>query len=162
MLHQSPLIYMIRSLILWMVFFQYASAALPKDDDSQLQQAILYYVNGYRASKNLPPLQLEARASAAAKQHSHEMAVHAIPFGHLYFEKRINALRQHVHGYRGAAENVAYYKLNAKELVRQWIASPGHRQNIVGPYQLTGIGIAHSKQGWAYYTQLFIGTTLRT
>jgi uncharacterized protein YkwD len=51
---------------------------------------------------------------------------------------------------------VAYYKSDAKKLVDAWIASRGHRQNILGNYNLTGIGIAHNKKGWGYYTQIFI------
>jgi hypothetical protein len=39
-----------------------------------------------------------------------------------------------------------------------WIKSPGHRHNIVGRYNLTGIGIVRDSAGKLYYTQLFART----
>jgi uncharacterized protein YkwD len=36
-----------------------------------------------------------------------------------------------------------------------WIHSPGHRQNILGHYNLTGIAIAYDSQHKPYYTQVF-------
>ncbi len=42
-----------------------------------------------------------------------------------------------------------------------WLRSPGHRENIEGAYDLTGIGVARSRQGVYYFTQLFAGTRAR-
>ncbi len=41
-------------------------------------------------------------------------------------------------------------------MVEQWLTSPGHKRNIVGNYNITGIGIARDKQGKLYYTQIFL------
>lgn len=126
------------------------------DADSYDQKMILYYVNQYRAKYHLVPLKLINTISQEAAHHSSDMARKAMPFGHSGFNGRINRLYHQIPHCNGGAENVAYYRINAKRLVEGWIASSGHRQNILGNYNLTGIGIAHGKKGWAYYTQIFL------
>jgi uncharacterized protein YkwD len=37
------------------------------------------------------------------------------------------------------------------------VAPPGHRKNIEGPYEVTGIGVARNAQGEVYFTQIFVG-----
>ena len=39
-----------------------------------------------------------------------------------------------------------------------WINSPGHHKNIVGDFNLTGIGIAKNNEGKYYFNQIFIKT----
>ena len=124
--------------------------------DAEHQKMILYYVNAYRSKHHLSPLKMSTVISLEATQHSRDMASKAMPFGHTNFNGRIKRLYQQFKDCRGGAENVAYYKLDTKKLVEQWVASPGHRRNIEGSYNLTGIGIAHGKTGWAYYTQIFL------
>ena len=131
---------------------------VPAGDDVRFQSMILHYVNEYRVKHRLAPLEMNQAISNEAATHSRAMASRAIPFGHAHFDGRIKRLYRQFDSSRGGAENVAYYKLDAKRLVEQWIASPGHRQNIMGNYNLTGIGIAHDKKGWAYYTQIFLRT----
>ena len=124
--------------------------------DTEYQKKILYYVNEFRAKHHLAPLKMVNTISTEAAQHSRDMANKRMSFGHQGYNGRIKRLYKKVTLCRGGAENVAYYKLDAKKLVDAWVASPGHRQNIMGNYNLTGIGIAHGKKGWAYYTQIFL------
>lgn len=126
------------------------------NNDAEMRKMILYYINAYRAKHHLSPLSLNEAASQEAAKHSRAMASKSIPFGHAHFNERIQHVYQQVTHCNGGAENVAYYQLNAKRLVDAWIASPGHRRNIEGHYNVTGIGIAHGKTGWAYYTQIFV------
>jgi uncharacterized protein YkwD len=121
-------------------------------------QLILHYINEHRAKRHLPPLKLVPSISAEAVQHSQDMAKHTLPFGHQRFEDRMKRLYAAMRNCKAGAENVAYYKTNAKKLVDAWVTSPGHRRNIEGHYNLTGIGIAYGKKGWAYYTQIFLRT----
>ena len=37
------------------------------------------------------------------------------------------------------------------------LASPAHRENLEGPYDLTGIGVARSRSGEVFFTQFFVG-----
>ena len=133
-----------------------AAAKLGAQDDVRIQNEILYYVNAYRAKHHLSPLKMSSVISNEATQHSRHLASKRIPFGHDGFSGRIKRLYAHFKECRGGAENVAYYKIDPKVLVEKWVASPGHRRNIEGRYNLTGIGIAHAKKGWAYYTQIFV------
>ena len=58
------------------------------------------------------------------------------------------------------AENVASsqgYPDAAAEAVRGWLGSAGHRKNIEGPYDRTGVGVARSATGEVFFTQIFVG-----
>lgn len=128
------------------------------EDDLARKKMILHYINIYRAKHFLAPLKLNETASQIATEHSRAMAQKIVPFGHARFNQRIKRLYQVLAPCNGGAENVAFYKIDAKKLVDAWIASPGHRHNILGGYNVTGIGIAHGKPGWAYFTQVFVKT----
>jgi uncharacterized protein YkwD len=58
-----------------------------------------------------------------------------------------------------AAENVATnsgYEDPGSRAVEGWKNSPGHRKNMLGDFTLTGIGVARSRPGAYYYTQIFL------
>ena len=126
--------------------------------DAKYQTEILHHVNEYRKQRHLQPLKLVDSISIVAAKHSRDMADKTISFGHQGFDIRIKELYKKIEHCQAGAENVAYYRLNPKKLVDAWVASPGHRKNIEGNYNLTGIGIAHGKKGWAYFTQIFLRT----
>jgi uncharacterized protein YkwD len=125
---------------------------------SPMQKAVLFYINQYRTQKGLSPLQLNYLMSKEAEIHSREMATHKIGFGHKDFNKRIKRLFNEIKGCRGGAENVAYAYKDAQDVVKNWLTSPGHRRNIDGPYNLTGIGLARDSNGKIYFTQIFLRT----
>lgn len=115
-------------------------------------------VNKYRASKDLAPLKFNALISEQARIHSENMAQQIVEFSHNGFSDRIQALDKSI-SYSGAAENVAYnmgHKNPVDTAVAGWIESDGHRQNMVGNYNLTGVGVATNPQGEYYFTQIFI------
>ncbi len=132
------------------------TAVASVDIDKANQKAILFYVNEYRVKHHLKPLQLNNLMSEAAAKHSRDMARHAVPFGHKNFDKRIHRLFSEIKDCKGGAENVAYNYKDGKDVVRNWLTSRGHRMNIEGNYNLTGIGLARDKNGKLYFTQLFI------
>lgn len=145
-----------------MVFFPLAVAAHQNtrtESDRKNQQAILVYVNQYRAKLGLKPLIMNKSMVIEAAKHSRDMARHAIPFGHRYFNKRIHRLFKEITQCQAGAENVAYNYKDAKEVVRNWLTSRGHRRNIEGNYNLTGIGLARDARGKLYFTQIFLRTT---
>jgi uncharacterized protein YkwD len=115
-------------------------------------------INTYRKNQGLEPLILDPLLSAQARQHSQDMADGLIPFGHDGFQDRVTASNI---GYGGAAENVAYnqgYTRPSTVAVEAWLRSSGHKTNIEGNYNLTGIGVAKNVQGRIYYTQMFLRT----
>lgn len=48
------------------------------------------------------------------------------------------------------------YSEEATAAVQGWIKSTGHRQNMEGNFNLTGIGVATNAKGQYYFTQMFI------
>ncbi len=114
-------------------------------------------VNRYRQHRNLPPLVADPAISAQAKAHSEEMA-RSSNMSHDGFDRRANLVSKTI-VYRSAAENVAFnagYAQPDLVAVKGWIASAGHHRNMVGQYDLTGIGVAKNAKGEYYFTQIFI------
>ena len=114
-------------------------------------------VNKYRQSRNLPPLTMDSAIVAEARAHSEQMAKLG-QMSHDGFNERVTSVSKTII-YRKAAENVAYNMGYGKPdlvAVQGWIESPGHQKNMVGPYDLTGIGVAKNDKGVYYFTQIFI------
>ena len=114
-------------------------------------------VNKYRQSRNLPPLVIDPAISVQAKAHSEQMA-RTGNMSHDGFNERVDSVSKTI-VYRKAAENLAYnmgYGQPDLVAVQGWIESPGHQRNMVGPYDLTGIGVAKNAKGQYYFTQIFI------
>jgi uncharacterized protein YkwD len=123
--------------------------------NAKLIKDILYYTNEFRASKGKPPLKLESYCSQLAQKHSDNMAAGKVAFGHDQFEIRNDAVTLKFHGVSGVGENVAYGNLDAKGVVDGWIKSPGHRKNMLGDFNMIGIGAA-PKGRITYFTQFFV------
>ncbi len=122
-----------------------------------MEDEILELINEYRASQSLPPFEMAQEIAEVAEGHSKEMAKGKVGFGHDGFDERVSKIRSKFGG-TSAAENVAYGSRTAKEVVDMWLHSKGHKKNIIsGKYKFTGIGIARSKDGTLYFTQIFIG-----
>jgi uncharacterized protein YkwD len=124
---------------------------------TQLELDTYNLVNKYRQTHNLPPLVIDPAISAEAKAHSEQMA-RSGNMSHDGFNDRVASVSKTI-VYRSAAENVAYNMGYGKpELVaiQGWIESPGHQHNMVGQYDLTGIGVAKNARGEYYFTQIFI------
>jgi len=126
------------------------------DIGGSMEEQILYYTNKFRKSKGLPPLQLNETISREARDHSRDMASGRTGFGHEGFEERVDHVSKKLGRVASAAENVAYGNLDAAGVVNGWIKSPGHRRNMLGNYNLIGIGAARGKGKIIFFTQVFI------
>lgn len=136
-----------------------ATSAPVNARSAALEREVFDLVNRYRRAHGLPALELDARISREARQHSAAMAAGASPFGHDGFDRRVAALER-VMTCRGSAENVAFnqgHSSPASAAVRQWLESREHRRNIEGRYAATGVGVALGPSGGVYFTQLFVG-----
>ncbi len=115
-------------------------------------------INRHRVSQRLAPLAYDERIAAIAREHSQAMA-NGRPFGHEGFEARRGAVQRFL-PYRSLAENVAFNNhpvdATVPDAVARLIASPGHRTNIEGNFDVTGVGIARSPGGTFFYTQIFV------
>jgi uncharacterized protein YkwD len=121
-----------------------------------MEASVLELINKYRASKGLGALKMNNAIAEESLKHSSDMASNKVPFSHDGFNSRAKRLEGKIKGMRSVAENVAYGQRTAKEVVEDWIKSPGHKMNIEGNYTQTGIGIAANKKGVLYYTQMFV------
>lgn len=115
-------------------------------------QAIIAETNAFRARHGLAPLKADPRLNALAGDWSRQMAARG------QLSHRPNMLQAYPAGTTVAAENVAMNgpSATAKDLVRQWANSPGHRRNMLDP-RLThmGAGSARAADGYVYATQNF-------
>lgn len=153
------IILVITSLLLGISQLTYAAPATKSiNNDIAIQNQILVYINQYRQQHGLTPLKMDNKIVKEARNHSIDMANHTMPFGHKYFKSRIDRLHAQIKNSNAGAENVAYNYKDAQDVVKNWLRSPGHKRNIVGNYDLTGIGIARDHNEKIYFTQIFLKT----
>ncbi len=119
-------------------------------------EEILRGINKYRQMKGLGALVNQADIAKEAYEHSKNMAEGKVPFSHDGFEGRAKRLMKKVPNTNTIAENVAYGKLSSDEVIQKWIQSEGHRKNIEGKYGLSGIGVYQRKDGYLFFTQIFM------
>ena len=119
-------------------------------------------VNDYRLELELPPMTLLEEFSLLARKHSEAMAQGDVDLGHDGFSERYQMARS-VAILSSAGENVGM-NFAAQDPVNNaidnWLDSDGHRQNIEGDFNLTGVGIARNELGAIYFTQLFFSGEL--
>lgn len=127
-----------------------------KKPSNTLSQQILTLTNEHRTSKGLQPLKISEAANQEALQHSKNMAIGKVPFSHDGFNTRSSRLSKLIKNTTATGENVAYGAQNAQEVIEMWLNSNVHRQNIEGQFNLIGIGVAKSKDGTNYFTQIFV------
>jgi uncharacterized protein YkwD len=118
---------------------------------------ILQGINTFRHQQGLPPLEANAAVAKIAARHSANMADHRVPFSHEGFRRRMQQLFAQFPETHGAAENVAFSDWDdATRIVNQWLSSPLHRKNILGNFNLTGIGIARGDHQRVFVTEIFL------
>jgi len=123
---------------------------------NSMEASILHYVNMHRRSLGLRDLQMIEPANQQAYNHSRDMATGRASFGHDGFSQRVSNISNAIGRVSGSAENVAYGNLSAREVVDVWINSAGHRKNMEGNYNQTGIGVYSDRRGVLYFTQIFV------
>ncbi len=138
-----------------------ASASVTSATAADLEHYVHRLVNEHRVSQGLKPLAFNPEISIIARNHSRNMASGQVGFGHGGIESR----RQEIAGFiarAGVGENVAMVPKRPSRAgavaVSNWLESPGHRRNIEGAYDLTGVGIAQGPTGAYFFTQLFVRT----
>ncbi|MCH2021104.1 MAG: CAP domain-containing protein [Saprospiraceae bacterium] len=124
-------------------------------ETNKINYSILKQINQYRITKNLSELQIDTNIQNMAIHHAQKMANSSISLSHKGFKKRAESLIEKIGG-STVAENVALGQKDASLIVESWLNSIEHRINIEGDYNLTGIGIAISKNNEYYYCQIFL------
>jgi uncharacterized protein YkwD len=116
-----------------------------------LEGGVLAELNDVRAAHGLRPLALSPQLSAAARQHNAEMLTDGYfeheSFGGSPFWKRIQRFYAKASFARwSVGENLLWSSpdIQAKRAVKVWMASPGHRENILEPdWREIGISALH-------------------
>ena len=114
-------------------------------------------VNLERAKAGLPRLAADEGLRGAARLKSRDMSArgycgHESPF----FGSPFEMLSGLGINYRHAGENVAMGYKTPEAVMRGWMESPGHRNNILnGDYERIGVGVVINPYGTVYWTQLF-------
>jgi len=117
-----------------------ADAASSAATLSPSEEALLTVMNQARAANGLLPLHADARLERAARDHSSTM-LRTDRFYHGAFNARIRGV-----GVRAprVGENLAWgvgSLSRARAIVNMWLASPGHRANLLHPgYRIVGVG----------------------
>ncbi|MEO3808924.1 CAP domain-containing protein [Sphaerisporangium sp. B11E5] len=122
---------------------------------AQLEAAAVRLTNQERTRRGCAPLRVDGRLTRSARAHSRDMAAkgyfdHTSPSGTTPWQRMARA------GYsNSAAENIARGYASAEETVRNWMANPGHRRNILNCQITTvGVGVAYGG-GDIWWTQDF-------
>ena len=123
----------------------------------KLEDATFNAINHVRTQFGLKVLTSKKELVQLSRDHSKNMATNKVAFGHDGFQLRSEkVLKNNKCDFFG--ENVAYTYLAKDPIqvsVEGWMKSPLHRENILGDFDQTGIGICYSKEGKCYLTQIF-------
>jgi uncharacterized protein YkwD len=125
----------------------------------QIENQIFDLVNAHRKKINKPLLVRNSAMDEQARIHSRNMAAGKVAFGHIGATKRLKIIAKSLKSMDRGGENVfecsGSFPNLAAEALKGWLESEGHRENIEGDYNLTGMGVAIAPNGDYYFTQIF-------
>lgn len=124
----------------------------PIPSSNNIGQRVLDLSNAERAKVGAPPLRFDAQLTAAAQTHTNLMVQYNQLSHQLPGEPSLgDRVRQAGYGWSGVAENIAQGQRSPEAVLQSWMASQGHRQNLLNPnYRDLGVGYANN-----YWTQVF-------
>jgi uncharacterized protein YkwD len=126
-------------------------APVATGNQGTVERSLLCLTNVHRLRSGRGPLRLDRRLTAAARTHSAEMVACGY-FGHVTPEGLDPSDLAAQAGYPGGVgENIAANGSGtALSLFQQWVASPGHNENMLtGDYRAAGMGVAFGIPGEA-------------
>lgn len=128
------------------------------DDVKSVENEVIKLVNAERSKQGLPALKANWELSRVARMKSQDMInknyfAHQSPtYGSPFDMMETFGIR-----FSSAGENIAKGQQSASQVMNAWMNSPGHRSNILSSsYSEIGVGLATSKNGTKYWTQMFI------
>ncbi|MFE3868164.1 CAP domain-containing protein [Flavobacterium sp. LS2P90] len=111
-------------------------------------------INTYRISVGLKALIKTNYISYKAEDHNKYMIANNV-INHDGFDARYIDIKNVLRA-TGMGENVAFNYISAKAVVDGWLASPGHKANILGNFTHFGISVRPDSAGKKYYTNIFV------
>jgi uncharacterized protein YkwD len=139
----------------------FAHTAIHSASRSQLRRAVVCLVNKERSARHLPTVVDNLRLDRSAQGWTNEMVAHR-DFTHgTDFSSRISAVG---FNWSNVGENIAAGFQTPAAVVRAWMRSTGHCQNILSPvYRMVGTGVsggapgAHENGTWTQDFGLWMG-----
>jgi uncharacterized protein YkwD len=129
-------------------------AAAPSGDQSAFTARVLELTNAERANAGLAPLSISGELQDAAAGYSQVLASTGC-FAHTCGPMPDLAERDNQSGYSGwtaLGENIAAGYPTPEAVVAGWMASPGHRANILSPnFTEIGIGVTSGTGTYGVY-----------
>ncbi len=125
-----------------------ATAIVGRAPVQALRAAVVCLINQQRTGRHLPPLHASVLLDRSAQNWTNAMVASDV-FSHgSNFAARISAVG---FDWRSAGENIATGFQTPRSVVRAWMASTGHCQNILNPtYANVGTGVSRRQvRGWA-------------
>ena len=119
-----------------------------------IEVEILELINNHRLSLGLNPLADMPIVKSVAHSHTDYM-VDNDQVSHHNFFTRSDYLKSNA-GAKKVSENVAFGYSSAKSVVRAWIKSEAHKENLEGDYTNFDISAEKNEEGRWYYTNIFI------
>jgi uncharacterized protein YkwD len=152
------LIAMIPATLFVMVAFASAAQAATAAPAStaKMQADIVTATNAQRVAHGCKAVVVSPALTRGAAGHSAWMA-RTGKFSHVGAANSSFAYRVKAAGYnRPLSENIAYGYGTGADTVKAWMASPGHRANILNcTAKAVGVSVAYSANGTSYITQEF-------
>jgi uncharacterized protein YkwD len=159
---RSPLLLFLLALV------PFAGAVEPpgeKKDDKKTpvqltddEKALIDLTNAERkkAEKDLKPLTMNPQLMEAARKHAANMAAQDKLDHKLDDKEPVD--RAKAAGYKSefVGENIAWNQKAPKDVLKAWMESEGHRENILNAeYTEIGVAVAKNKDGEPYWVQVF-------
>jgi uncharacterized protein YkwD len=112
------------------------------------ERVMLCLVNHARSARGLPPL-VAAKPLLKAADHKSRDIIRCNEFSHEACGREFTYWMTHF-GYEGCSEgeNIAWGSGGLgtpASIFKAWMRSQGHRENILGPYEETGVGLQSGK-----------------
>ena len=128
-------------------------------DLATVDAAIVAATNQARVANGLAPLSVDPKLMQAAQVHANDMARLGVMAHDLPGAAQPGLVDRSAfvgYSYSWLGENIAFNYLNSQAVMDAWLASPGHRANILNTeFTQTGVGIALDAQGEPYYCVTF-------
>ncbi len=128
---------------------------------SDEERELIELTNAERQRCGLRPLRPHPLLMLAAQRHAANMARQR-RLSHVLDGKSVGDRLQEVGYSHGAiAENIAWNPASPAAAIRCWLASPGHRANILSGYDEIGVAVAINEWGERYWIQVFAVPAVR-
>jgi len=127
-------------------------------DLRELESGVGARINAYRVSAKKPPFESNEKVAKIARAHSRDMAKGKVGFDHDGLQERAALVGASIE-IAGLAENISRHDRSSgfvDAALKKWLASPLHKKNIDGDYDLAGVGAAQDANGIVYFTQIFV------